>query len=276
MSAWRSGNMPISAFIEFAKEVGADGIEILDAFLYEPGAARDHLPDQNFVRQFSTNVENSLLETGLKVHAISVTNDFNHEDPIRLKLERNKIEFGSSLAKQFSASVVRVFSGNPTTTDAIDLVRYRTIDALKDLSDPDVIFALENHGSVFATPSRLTSFLDPLQKQNVGLCFDIGNFLLADADPIESARLLPAPSLIHVKDFKLVEEGPYRSNSGKSYAGCRLGEGVVPIKETLQVMLEKLQGKPIAIDLELECGEDGIEATRLGIQWLRKTLAEIP
>jgi hypothetical protein len=208
----------------------------------------------------------------LCVNAVSVTNDFNHEDSSRLRIEREKIELGITLAKKFSAPAVRVFSGNPTSSDGIELVRYGTIDALKDLADPSVNLALENHGSVFATPSRLMSILEPLDNHNIGLCFDIGNFLLADIDPVEAALELPVPSLIHIKDFKLSDNGTYRSNQGKFYNGCRLGEGVVPIRECLDVLLHRLDRKPISLDIELECGEDGIEATRQGVVWIRDWL----
>ena len=264
--------MPIGAFIEFAKGAGADGVEVLDAFFYAPGVVRDHMPPADSMLQLVNEATSALAETGLKVHAISVTNDFNFEDPSRLKLERAKIELGIMLAKQFSASAVRVFSGNPTSTDGIELVRYGTLDALKDLADPLVVLALENHGAVFATPSRLNSIFEPLAGRNIGLCFDIGNFLLADVDPVEAASLLPIPSLIHVKDFKPADEGGYRSNQGKHFVGCRLGEGVVPLRETLGVLLERLDGRPISLDLELECGDDGVEATRHGVSWLKEYL----
>lgn len=264
--------MPIEKFIEFSKDAGADGIEILDAFLYEPGVVRDHLPSPEVIDGFVMKARGALARTGLKVHAVSVTNDFNFEDNSRLRIEREKINLGISLAEKFSSPAVRVFSGNPTSSDGIDLVRYGTIDALKDLSNPNVTLALENHGSVFATPSRILSILEPLEKANVGLCFDIGNFLLADIDPVEAAHDLPIPTLIHVKDFQLVEQGTYRSTRGKFYNGCRLGEGVVPIRECLDVLLGRLNGKPICLDLELECGDDGIEATRHGVNWLRDYL----
>ncbi len=262
--------MPIAKFIKFAHEAGADGIELLDAFLYAPGVIRDHLPSDETIQEFSKEALMALNQYGMNVHAVCVTNDFNHEDATRLKVERAKIELGIKLAKTFSAPVVRVFSGNPTSSDSVELVRYSTIDALKDLSDQSVTLALENHGAVFASPSRLESILEPLNKSNVGLCFDIGNFLLADVDPVEAARYLPVPSLIHVKDFRWVESGAYRSNAGLHYNGCRLGEGVVQIRETLKVLLERLDGQSISIDLEMECGDDGIEATRHGIAWLKE------
>ncbi|MBI1332206.1 MAG: TIM barrel protein [Armatimonadetes bacterium] len=269
IAAWRRGEMSAGRFIDFAKEVGADGVELLDAFLYEPGEVRDHLPHQAKVDHLLEETKEALARTGLKIHSISVTNDFNHDDTGRLILEREKIRLGIDLAKEIGASVVRVFSGNPTSTDSIDLVRYRTIDALKDLDDASVTLALENHGNVFATPSRLMSILEPLQGRNTGLCFDVGNFLLASVDAVEAARELPAPALIHVKDFRPAEPGVYRSNKGVGYDGCRLGEGVVPIEEALAVLIEKVGEKPIFIDLEMECGEDGVEATRAGMDWLR-------
>jgi len=265
--------MPIGKFIDFAKDAGADGIEILDAFLYEPGVVRDHLPTEETISNFVTEAMTALDRTGLKVHAVSVTNDFNHEDTARLRIEREKIELGISLAKRFSAGSVRVFSGNPTSSDGVELVRYGTIDVLKDLANQGVVLALENHGAVFATPSRLFSILEPLENRNIGLCFDIGNFVLADVNPVEAAKELPIPKLIHIKDFKSVAKGSYRSNKGDYFDGCRLGEGVVPIRETLDVLLSRLNGAPICLDIELECGEDGVEATRHGVRWLREYLS---
>jgi sugar phosphate isomerase/epimerase len=272
MNAWRSGAMSLGKFIEFAKEVGADGIEILDAFFYEPGVVRDHLPSEEVTQKLLEEAATALQFTGLKVHAIAITNDFNFSDTNRLRIEREKIDFGLSLARQFHAPVVRVFSGNPTSSDDVELVRYRTIDALKDFANPDTLLALENHGSVFAGPSRLKSILEPIDDSQVGLCFDVGNFLLADVDPLYAAWELPAPALIHVKDFQLAADGPYRSNSGKHYKGCRLGEGVVPLKECLDVLLQKVGDQEISIDLELECGDDGIDATRHGVDWVRNYL----
>lgn len=275
MSAWRAGDMPTGKFIEFASEVGADAISILDAFFYEPGVVRDHLPSEEKIEAIIAETKAAMKATGIRMNAVAVTNDFNFDDNSRLRLEREKIRLGVRLAHEFDAPAVRVFSGNPTSSDGVELVRYRTIDALKDLSDPQVTLALENHGAVFATPSRLDSILGSIPNENVGLCFDIGNFILADVDPVQAAHDLPAPRLIHIKDFVPAEPGQYRSNSGKGYQGCRLGEGVVPLEACLKVLLEKSIGMPVRIDLEMECGDDGVEATRVGVQWLKDCLVKI-
>lgn len=264
--------MPISRFVEFAKEVGADGIEILDAFLYEPGTIRDHLPNHKVIESLVADALTATEKHGIAVHAIAMTNDFQFDETPRLVVERNKIRLGIDLAKRLGAPYVRVFSGHPTSSEGVELVRYRTIDALKVLTNDSVGLALENHGTAFATPSRVNSLLSPLNPLRVAPCFDIGNFLLVDADPISAAHELPEPFLVHVKDFREDESGPYKSIKGRHLAGCRLGEGIVPIAETLAILRQN-SSHPMILDLELECGEDGVEATRHGVAWLRELIA---
>jgi sugar phosphate isomerase/epimerase len=280
LADWRKGLMPISRFMEFSADCGADGVELLDAFLYEPGTVRDHLPSREVV----DNLVHSCLEAkeriGQKVHAVSVTNDFDFDDSSRLLVERQKIELGIEIALRVGASTVRVFAGNPKTPDAEELVRYRTIDALKSLSGQGVELALENHGPVFSTPTKLNSILAPVSKADVGTCFDIGNFLLAGVDSVSAAVSTEVvgslvPKLIHVKDFVQSDLGSYTDVRGNKFAGTFLGQGEVPIQRTLIELAKVVGNHPICIDLELECGEQGQEATRQGVLWLKSLIAEI-
>lgn len=261
--------MSISEFVKFSQEIGSDGIEVLDAFLYKPGVVRDHLPEQEVFEQFIYDCLESLDQTHQSVHAVCVTNDFNFDNEKRLKIERQKIELGVEIALSLGADVVRVFAGNPTSPDAEELVRYRTIDALKSFAECGVTLALENHGNYFTTPKRLNSILEPIKQEDIGLCFDIGNFVLAGVDPVSAAAELELPAIIHVKDFIRQENGPYSDPKGQTYGGCFLGEGIVPIELTLRALGEKLGEQEILIDLELECGEKGVEASKAGIQWMR-------
>jgi sugar phosphate isomerase/epimerase len=261
--------------MEFSADCGADGVELLDAFLYDPGTVRDHLPSLEVV----DNLVHSCLEakerTGQKVHAVSVTNDFDFDDSSRLLVERQKIELGIEIALRVGASTVRVFAGNPNTPDAEELVRYRTIDALKSLSGKGVDLALENHGPVFSTPTKLNSILAPVGKADVGSCFDIGNFLLAGIDSVSAVVGSLVPKLIHIKDFVQSDLGTYTDVRGNKFAGSFLGQGEVPIRKTLIELAKVVGNHPICIDLELECGEQGQEATRDGVLWLKSLIAEI-
>jgi sugar phosphate isomerase/epimerase len=270
--------MPTGHFVRTVQASGGSGVEFLDAFFYPPGTVRDHLPTSETIRQFLSEAKDALDETGIKVHAIAVTNDFDHEDAKRLKVERDKIKLGIELAQELGAPVVRVFSGNPKSSDGIEMVRYRTIDALKALSTDGVTLALENHGNVFSTPSRLNSILDPLKESNVGFCFDMGNFVLAGVNPSLAVTDLPTPDLIHIKDFSEDPNGPYASIAKgndplKKFAGAELGQGVVPLLDTLQQLDLKVI-RPVAIDLEMETGQDGTETVTRGVTWLKEQLAQ--
>lgn len=268
LAAWRAGDMPLDRLAYFAAEAGYDAIELLDAFLYPVGAVRDYaLGDEEFAACIAL-LSPALKETGIKVSSVAVTNDFNIDDAGRLAAEKGKVRFGQRLAKELGASVVRVFAGNPTDTHGIEMVRYRTIDAFKQLQREEAVLALENHGPTFNIPYRLNSILDSLNSQNVGVCFDIGNFTLADYDSVGAAKELANIKLIHVKDFVRDDAGPYMSKSQKKFAGCRLGDGIVQIEETLAL----LNSAEVPVVVELECGEDGLEASRHAAQYLRSKL----
>ncbi len=258
--------MPISRFCDFARECGADGIEILDAFLYAPGVTRDHLPE---VETFQEELRLSI--NGLRVHAVAVTNDFVHEDPLRIELEREKVALGISLAEQFGSGLVRVFSAHPSE-ETKEASRERAIQNLGMIEPKGRILALENHGVHFGTPDEVLAIS---KGAGTGICFDIGNWLLAGIDPVEAAHQLPFPDLIHVKDFTPDPNGAYHSPSGEKLGGAFLGAGCVPIRETLEALLSRPDRRPVPIDLELECGDQGVEATREGVKWLRSLLGQL-
>jgi sugar phosphate isomerase/epimerase len=258
--------MPWSKFVEFAAEHGADRVEFLDAFMYSPGVVRDHLPSEAVLSDFFAQIQVA------PISAFAATADFSFTDPERLKIELGKAAFAASFNE-----VVRLFPGNPNDEEGFE----RTLTQCHSATDyllqnSDAVLAFENHGNVFHTVDSLRKLTDRIgNPDRCGICFDIGNFVLADEDPIEAARRLPFPKLIHVKDFQPNPDGVYKSPTGKAYRGCRLGEGVVPILETLKVIFAKTDRHEVSVDLELECGEDGVEASKEGLRWLRQNLQEI-
>jgi sugar phosphate isomerase/epimerase len=258
--------MPISKFCEFARATGVDGIEILDAFLYAPGVSRDHLPE---TADFEQELSGSLRD--LRVHAIAVTNDFAHSDPDRVRLETDKIGLGVELAERYGAGLVRVFSAHPEPQD-IETSSQRAIENLQQVDRRGRVLAVENHGVPFGTPSEVLAIS---RGAGTGICFDIGNWLLAGIDPVKAAFELPFPDLIHVKDFIADPAGPFATPAGEKVTGAFLGDGIVPIEETLTALFSRPDRRPVPIDLELECGEQGMEATKEGVKWLRSLLAQL-
>ncbi|MEI7577181.1 MAG: sugar phosphate isomerase/epimerase family protein [Armatimonadota bacterium] len=258
--------MSIGSFCDLARSCGADGIEILDAFLYAPGVSRDHLPE---IESFRDKLRESLGE--LHLHAVAVTNDFSHEGAARLELEKEKVELGVALAVEFGSGIVRVFSAHPDE-ETKELSRLRAINGLSGVDPQGRVLALENHGVHFGTPSEVLTIS---RGAGTGICFDIGNWLLAGVDPVRAACELPFPDLVHVKDFATDPSGSYQTPEGEKLQGAFLGEGVVPIQETLRALFSRPDRRPVPIDLELECGDQGVEATREGVSWLRSLLAQL-
>jgi sugar phosphate isomerase/epimerase len=205
------------------------------------------------------------------VLAVSVTNDFFHFDEARLQIEAAKVGLGMMLASQLGAPVVRVFAGDPTTEEDTSEVMAISTELLGQLKNERCTLALENHGRAFGNPLNVAEVVTGAR---IGVCFDIGNYVLAGYDPVHAATLLPFPDLIHVKDFRPDPTGPFASPSGQRLAGCRLGEGVVPIAQTLEVLFNKPEAHPIPVHLELECGDDGAQATVTGMDFMRKVLRQ--
>ncbi|HLO99871.1 MAG TPA: sugar phosphate isomerase/epimerase family protein [Fimbriimonas sp.] len=264
LSAWREGQMPVITLFEFAAEAGYEAVEILDAFIYPVGVERNYALSPADLDLFCQLALEAMAKTGLSVSSVAVTNDFNFADSQRLAVEQLKVKNGVYLAQRLGAKIVRVFAGNPTDTDAIEMVRYRAIGALKQAHQPGVMLALENHGPTFNTPYRMNSILESVDPAKLGVCFDVGNFTLADYDVLEACGELSNVQLIHVKDFVLDEKGSYLSRLQKHYSGCRLGEGQAPLIEALS----RLPIDSVPVVVELECGADGLQASRAAREWL--------
>lgn len=267
--------MPFSRFVTFAGYAGASSIDILDAFLYPAGTIRDRLPAEEEVDSALANAAESLLRSQITVDAISVTNNFVFNDPLRWEVEVSKIDFGIRLASEFGAPVVRVFAGDlPDDWTEPDKAEARVFEglcrAVEDAAEHGVLLGLENHGRSYGSPEQVVELLEKVQKATgsdaLGLTFDIGNFSLAGHDSLVAAKLLaPHVRLIHVKDFSsspipydlLISEESTRPRYDRpdgSYAfGCPIGEGWVPVLPTLQALQSSgcsLEDIPILVEYE--------------------------
>ena len=100
-AAYRQGQLDIPGFIQEAKRLGVQGVELLDFFWKDIPA---EMP----------GVQAALQDTGLAVGVYSVANNFvcSHESVRAAKVE--KIRDGVDQAVGFGAKTVRVFGGDVT------------------------------------------------------------------------------------------------------------------------------------------------------------------
>ncbi|HEX5322423.1 MAG TPA: TIM barrel protein, partial [Capsulimonadaceae bacterium] len=138
-AAVRKGEMDMPGFIRTVKEIGADGVELLDYFW------KDRAADM-------PAVEAALAETGLPVAVYSVSNDFVNPDAGLRADQVQVLRAGVDSAVHFGAKVVRVFAGNVkegiSFEDSFDWIVGGLKKAAEYAESKGVVLALENHGKL--------------------------------------------------------------------------------------------------------------------------------
>ena len=135
----------------------------------------------------------------------------------------------------------------------------------------------ENHGYIFQHPLRVKALMDRVNHPNYGWLCDVGNFLCVDADVIESVKIAAPYTLhVHAKDFFFKPhteerpEGYFGTSGGNHLKGTVVGDGVVPVKESLEIL--KKAGYNGWVSLEFEGSEDPLYALQTGkerlLQWI--------
>lgn len=107
----------------------------------------------------------------------------------------------------------------------------------------------EEQGFIFNGKENFAKFLDTVDR-NIGVVADVGNIMFVDekADsffPLVKDKILHA----HVKDFKIVNDGTYKTRGGNRLVDAKLGEGDADVKSALKY-LEKIGYKGL---ISLEC-----------------------
>ena len=134
----------------------------------------------------------------------------------------------------------------------------------------------ENHGFVFQAPERVKELIDAVGNPNYGWLCDMGNFLCADCEPLESVKIaVPYVLHVHAKDFlwKDKECGQpagfgITTLGGNFIRGTVVGHGVVPVKACIDHLAQK--GYDDWVSLEFEGAEDNLKALEFGLANLKK------
>lgn len=263
---WKNGKIDMPTFIRTAKEIGADGIELLEPMWRDRDA---ELPA----------VEAALAETGILVGVYSVSNDFISADPAARTLEVGKINAGVDRALHFGAGVVRVFAGNTKDGISFDHSFEWIVEGLKEAAayaqSKGVRLALENHGKLAGKSDQVKRILKAVGNPALGANPDTGNFLLVHEAPHEAiASLAKQAAMVHFKDFREVpstfEGFAYTSTDGLKYAGTALGEGDVALECCVKEL--KAAGFGGWLNIEYEGAEDPLTALPRSVKYARSLM----
>lgn len=137
---------------------------------------------------------------------------------------------------------------------------------------------VENHGYFCQDSTRVEALCHAVGQDNFGLLFDMGNFLCADENPADAARVLPLAFHVHAKDFLWKNgetpcpgEGWFATRGGNWLRGTVLGHGIVPLTALARKLIQN--GYTGTVSLEFEGAEETMPALRQGLDYLRRIFA---
>ncbi|WP_058300884.1 sugar phosphate isomerase/epimerase family protein [Gorillibacterium timonense] len=261
--------MDNAAFIEFAAEAGAQGVELLSIFWKEDG-------------QEAERIAAALERTGLALACFSACNNLAVTGEERRRAEVSDIIASVDRAALFGAKVVRVFSGDKEESVTYEAAKGWIVEGLivaaAYAESKGITLCLENHGLFAGKAEQVLEVIREVGSASLKSTFDTGNFLLVDENPSEAVvKLKDRIAHVHLKDFAPVEEGQvgtfYTSLGGKRFSGQVPGEGVVD----LPFILGELRDHGYAgwLSVEYEGDEEQKEGSKRSIEHLSAILQHL-
>jgi len=266
---FQEGKIDAEGFVRKIKELGADGVELLDFFWKDRNAEIGA-------------VKSALSDLGMPVCTWAVGNNLVSTDPADREASLRTIQGGVEEAVNLNSRVVRVFSGSLMEGISFDDALRWIVDGLSAGAAyaiaHGVVLGLENHGALAGRSDQVKTILERVASPALGANIDTGNFLLVNQAPHEAvADLARFTVSVHLKDFKAVPDDykgtTYMAFDGTRYAGTVIGEGDVDLRACLQSL--KDAGYQGYLSIEYEGEEDAGQSVAQSIENTRRILSQL-
>jgi len=275
-----SGAMDQLAVIGKAKEIGFDVIEF----------AGFKLPEGETPLSFAPRVREEADRVGMKILCYTVAADFFRNGAGEWKAEVERLKEEARVAQilgceSFRHDSTRGFppehQGPRGFDDAVETLAKGCRAVTEFAEDLAMRTMVENHGFFCQDSVRVEKLVNAVGHPNFGLLVDMGNFLCADEDPPRAlGRLMPYAFHVHAKDFHVKSgneahpgRGWFRTRAGNYLRGSIIGHGNVAVGQCLSVM--KAAGYDGVLSIEFEGLEDPIEGVTIGLENLRRYVADV-
>lgn len=256
-----------------AKELGFEGIEFVEIY------PADGVDKNEHARQLKAlSEEISLPITNYAVCADFINNDVDSE------IERLKGEV--DIAEILGVKTMRHdATGGPEGEEhsLTGFEKYLPVLAkgcravTEYAAGKGIKTSVENHGYYCQQSDRVEALMKAVNHENFGWLVDMGNFMCADETPLDAVKTAAKYAVyVHAKDFYFADkskpqpEGYFDTRAGNHICGSVLGEGVVPVKECLDII--KAAGYDGWITLEYEGDENLLTGLKRGLQFLKNIL----
>jgi len=263
--AAEQGRMSVADFIRVANDLGTKNVELLNVFWRE----RD-----DEIRQATDQLRG--LE--LFVSAYDVGNDFVKADRSDFRSAVREVQRGVDVAKKIGAPIVRVFAGAPkdgiSRSRAFELMIEGLSAGADYAGDHGVKLALENHGELYGTAAQLLEIMRRVGSPNLGLNFDVGNFVPAGDDANSAIdKVFKYVLHIHMKDIRRAkpdDKEVFEGADSKRYVVVGPGEGKTDVARFMRKL--EVLGYAGVISLENESAGDELENTKRYLAVLRRMM----
>ena len=262
--------------MDFAKELGFDGVEILDRYIMD-GITVD------MVRDHSEKI-------GLPIVAYITYADFLKYRGTATREEIERVKGLVDDAARIGAPKMRhdVTCGLETELKhgiSFDALLPRIADAVREVTEyaaeRGVMTMFENHGHFVQDADRCEKLLEAVAHPNFGLLMDIGNFMCVDEKSTESVGKLARYAIhVHGKDFFFRSgteddpgEGWFMTRGGNYLRGTIVGHGVVNVPQCLKLL--NRAGYDDYVSIEFEGMDDTLRGISVGLENMKKFVGRL-
>ncbi len=268
LGAMKDGRMTLLDVIPKAKELGFEGVEIVN------------LGDSDAIRKSADQLRALSKAYALPIVSYMTSGNFLDGD---LDCEVDKMKREADLCALLGASRMRHDAcwGVPQGT-SFESVLPRLIEGYRRVTEYAVGIGvhtmIENHGFFTQDSERVEAIVKGVDHKNFGWLVDMGNFLCVDEDPTRAVWVgMPYAAHIHAKDFHVrpkewpaPEMGWFGTRGGNHLRGAMFGHGNIDLARIFHIIRESQYDGWIA--LEFEGVEDCLVAIPEGLKNLKSYL----
>lgn len=268
------GKLTLEELPRVAHEIGFDAIEYIDL----PGTHEEKLA-------LAAKIKAAADEVGMPINAYTIGACLYQPTEEASEAEIKRLCDQLDVAVALGATVMRhdvVYklekSGAARSFDGMLPVIVKNAQRVADeAAKRGITTCTENHGFISQDSDRVERLFNAVNRDNFGILVDIGNFICADENSVTAvSRLAPYAVHVHAKDFFFKNHGGacpegWFATRGRNYVcGCVLGEGVIPVKQCLDIV--RATGYDSYFSLEYEGKIDCLEGIKRGFNYLKACL----
>jgi sugar phosphate isomerase/epimerase len=264
MGADTGGEKPFSHMLQTLAGMGYDSIEPQVVTGYSSAILYHYDPTLS-LESDPIEIKNIIKDAGLEI--VCVSSHANLMDPGEAGVRYLKKAI--PWAKHVGAQIVNTSEGPLpeylTEEEGFQAMKINLKSILRMAENFDIQITIEPHNFYTVQTETMLRILDLVDSDYLGVNFDTGNVTLFGTGTLKMLEAVMDKVMhMHLKDL---DKETYEKNKGKTAIpfGTVIGEGVVPIKECVDLL------KKAGFDGELsvECGLDGLQKS---IEYVRSII----